>query len=616
VDSLRALGQPPRPARDTIKAPITQAEVPRPADVTGRYVWTRDSIYNAGALTLADLLDRIPGVLAFRAGWVAAPAVAGYMGDLRRIRVFYDGIELPVLDPRSGRILDLSWVQLWTVEEVLAERGAAELRVYLRSWRVDRTTPQSRVDVFTGDQSTNVFRGFFGRRYEHGEILQVAGQQFSTTPSRLNGSSDQLSLFARLGIARRLWGIDALVLRTSAHRGFIARLDEFSETALAAPFDTLPTLDAVRTDAYLRASAGSVDRGPWIQGIASVLGFRYDAFRTVVRPDVPTDTLGQQIDTTAQHQQFLLTGGYTSGPFRVSLAQRVSVFERLPRFRPPSLIELHEQPPREADYTVWTPSARFSYDIPWLTASLFAEGRGLDSTARVEAMARVSAFSLLAFSGAVGRTWDDRRFVALDSTTVVVADAGNGIFGRAEGAVRLRQLWLGGGLLRRDVSVLYPPRIFSDSLRDPFGLRLGSAATGTFVFARGSIYKALKVDLLGVRWGDSSFYLPKYQSRAELYVATNLLNRFPSGNFGLRASLVHEYRSKVRFPDRALLEGPLADRFTVDSRVLNGLIEIRIADAVLQYQYRNLLAADYEQVPGYLMPRQTQYYGVRWNFFN
>src|SRR5690348_11609534 len=56
VDTVRA---------DTIKAPLAHAE--RPADLgIGRTLhWTRDSLFATGALTLTDLLDRVPGITTY-----------------------------------------------------------------------------------------------------------------------------------------------------------------------------------------------------------------------------------------------------------------------------------------------------------------------------------------------------------------------------------------------------------------------------------------------------------------------------------------------------------------------------------------------------------------------
>src|SRR5690606_23776649 len=107
--------------------------------------------------------------------WLASPALVGVAGDVSRTRVFLDGIELEGLDPTGGGLLDLSRIQLWSLEDVAVERGADELRVYLTTWRVERTTSSTRTDVATGDQETNLYRGMFGRRFKHGEVLQLGG---------------------------------------------------------------------------------------------------------------------------------------------------------------------------------------------------------------------------------------------------------------------------------------------------------------------------------------------------------------------------------------------------------------------------------------------------------
>jgi hypothetical protein len=36
----------------------------------------------------------------------------------------------------------------------------------------------------------------------------------------------------------------------------------------------------------------------------------------------------------------------------------------------------------------------------------------------------------------------------------------------------------------------------------------------------------------------------------------------------------------------------------------------------VSYQFRNVLQERYAEVPGFIMPRQTQFYGVRWDFWN
>jgi len=126
--------------RDTIKAAFGRFRDPVSIDQATRTEWNRDELFGSGAFTLADLLDHVPELTTFRLGWIATPQLAAYNGDVRRVRVFYDDIELDDLNARDGGALDLATVQIWTLEHVTLERGPTELRIYLRSWRVDRTT--------------------------------------------------------------------------------------------------------------------------------------------------------------------------------------------------------------------------------------------------------------------------------------------------------------------------------------------------------------------------------------------------------------------------------------------------------------------------------------------
>lgn len=578
-DSLRKrdslLAARPAVPRDTVKAPVARAELPPSHDALVEYRWTRDSLYATGAITLPDLLVRVPGLTDFRAGYVASPVVAGYLGDLRRVRFFLDAVELPPVDPKAGTVLDLSWIQLWTLEEVRVERGATELRVHMRSWRVDRTTPASRVDVATGDQQTNLFRGYFGRRYAHGEVLQVGGQQFSTTPPRLGASSDQLSLMGRLGIARRGWSADGYVQRTTAHRGVTRRVSDLLR--LIEEPDSIPELDATRTDAYLRAAVGDPEAGPWAQALAAAVAHEYTGRVTEVR-DTLSDTLGVARDSVRRHTQFVVTGGWTLGLLRLSAANRTM---------------------RHRDATFNVPSARAELTLPWVSAGAFVEGKGLDSTARAEVAGRLQPLSFVSVAATVGQLVDDRE------------GGEGGMYARLEGAVRLGGLRIGAGALRRPPALLAAPTIFSvDSLSDSLARRVEPAATGLFAQLRGRLVGPIQLDLLGVRWDSAGYYRPRFQARSEVFVATTLPRRFPSGNFGLRVSVAHDYRSDVLVPHGT------GSRRAAGYRTWTGLLEIRIVDAVISYQYRNLFGEIHEQVPGYLMPRQTQFYGVRWTFFN
>ncbi|HTD83327.1 MAG TPA: hypothetical protein VK648_05995, partial [Gemmatimonadaceae bacterium] len=86
---------------DSIKAPIGRFADPALYEIGPQYEWNRAQLFATGALTLVDLLDRIPGVTTFRSGWLSTPQTATYGGDFRRVRIFYDGLEIDNLDGRT-----------------------------------------------------------------------------------------------------------------------------------------------------------------------------------------------------------------------------------------------------------------------------------------------------------------------------------------------------------------------------------------------------------------------------------------------------------------------------------------------------------------------------------
>lgn len=556
------------PPRDTVKAPIASAEAPVLADPSGSFVWDRRDMFSTGALTVQDLLERVSGVTTTRSGWIAQPMFASFLGDPARIRVFLDGLELIELDPRTARIWDLSQIPLWALDDIRIERGAGEIRIHMRSWRVDRTTPFTRTDVYTGDQSTNLYRGLFGRRYQHGEILQAAGQQHGTDPGRNIESSDQLGLLVRVGVARERWSIDGFMLRGDRNRGRTV-------TESLTDSDTIPHTESTRSDAYLRAAWGRSDRGLWIQALAH-------ASRYVFGGEELSGTPSASADTSRIESQYLLMGGYALGPLRASFTQR---------FR------------AGLQRRIATPSARLGFETNPLTVSVFAEGRGVDSTRRLEAMAVVRPLSFIYAAGAFGV----ERPRPLPDSLATDETPGAPTFARAEAGLRLRDLWFSGGFMRRDPVVLDAPLLY----RPTTASATDGAREGVFAAIRGRVWKAVYADLQGIQWADSGgFYRPKHQSRSELFVSTQMLARFPTGNFHVLASAVHEYRSSTLWPDSAgVIRLP-------GYRTISTLLQVRILQAEIFWNFRNILGERYRQIPGYPATRQSNIYGVRWEFWN
>ena len=571
-DSLKKLPKP-----DSIKAPLAHSELPIDLAIGRRLHWSGDSLAATGALTVADLLERVPGITTLHGGWLAAPANAAYLGDVRRVRVFYDGLQMDGLDPRGQGVLDLTQVSLWAVEDAVIEQGPDEVRVYLRSWRVRNTTPYTRTDVGTGDQQTNVYHGFFGRRFDNGAALQFGAQQYGTTPpSSLGSSSDQLAIVGRVGWANRNWSVDAHFSRIGRHRGSI-----FGETFTGFPTDSIPADSSTRMDSYVRVAHGDPDTSAvWWQAMAVASSYDYTGIRTLIiaNPATAADSAlaRTSLDTNTFRSQYIATGGIVRGPLRLSGTERLF---------------------GAGGRHLSTPSIRASYGLNRLAISAFVEGKSSDSIARSDVTAQFSPLSFVSLIGAIGRSSDSRVKDASFTSNYL----------RGEAGLRIRSLWFIGGVLRRDSLRLSPPHVFDTifvATREP-------AATGLTAAIRGKLWRLFTADVSAIRWNDSSgFYRPRYQTRTEVFARTNWLSRFPSGNLGLFGSIVHEYRSGVRFPG--------ADSVLSVSgyRTISTLVEIRVLSATISWQFRNFLGERYSQVPNFIMPRQTNFYGVRWEFFN
>ena len=448
----------------------------------------------------------------------------------------------------------------------------------MRTWRVDRTSPSTRTDISTGDLATNTFRGFFGRRFTGGEAIQAGFQQFSTSRSRYGGDNDALELMVRAGVARGRWKGDAFVNRARRTRSAIAGV---APRTLQRTGGGLAGEEATYTTAYVRAGYGDPGAGLWAQATAASLGFKESTARAAAASGTALELPADTADTSASRSQYVVAGGYTRGGAALSLTARGRVV---------------------GDGGIGKSLAgRASYRRGVVSTTGFVERTSTDGLWRAEAIARVAPFNRIAVSGAVSQlVYEQETFAgAEDERTTLAA--------RGEAAVRLGALWLGGGVVARDAGTVAALTVFDRTAVRPAGEQL----TGVIGTARGRLFKAVQVDAYGISWESAGAYRPRYQARTQLFLQTGLRRRFPSGNFGLLTSIVHDYRSAVAFPTSAgVLTTPGR------TQTLGGLLEIRIVNAVLSYQVRNATNVRNQFAPFLQAPNLTSIYGVRWEFYN
>ena len=624
---------------DTLQASIASYPAPPAPDVGPQYRWDRQALFGSGAVTLLDFLERVPGVTAFRAGWITLPTAGAYLGDIGAVRVWLDGIAIDALDARTGGALQLDVIPIWTLEEVVIERAADELRVYLRSWRWDRTTANTRTDVFTGDEDTNMYRGLFAKRYYNGASIQAGAQQFSANGARLGGDGDELDLFARVGWARGPWSADAFVQRVRREQGPSEMIDlDFQRGSLVPG---VAPIAGLWQQAYVRAGWGSADRGPWIQLLASTQLFAESTSPRSTTGDTAGRFSTDSADTTRSRAQYLATAGWTIGGLRALGEARYRVFRGVRLFTPAGRLSLdtrrlslsargefrapddsyardtlglilgnEERVRRCAPLVVTDPGRPDAGDLLHrfrIPDSCLGE---VPRVSRVDVTARVLPLSFIALTGAVGQAWWRRGDAAQSGQPGEVRSA------RAELGLRLFGLWLSAGGLLRDSSTIASPSVFGPEYRfDSLGSRRAvGEQRAVFGTVRGTIYKALKADAWAVQWEtDSVPFRPKVQTRGTLFLATNWLSRFPSGSFSVLFGATHEYRSYTYFPSLATQAG--VERVP-QLRMLSILLELRILNATISWQQRNTLNRDLMVVPGLGLPGQTNLYGVRWDFYN
>jgi len=552
--------------RDSIKPPIGRFADPATYEIGPQYEWNRAQLFATGALTLADLLDRIPGVTTFRSGWLATPQAAAYTGDFRRMRVFYDGVEVDALDNMTGGVLDLSTVQLWTLEHLSIERSANEVRLYMRSWRVENTDPYTRADIATGNEDTNLYRGFYGKRFDNGGVLQLAGQQYGVTSTRFAGSGDGLSLLSRIGIARNAWSIDAFVNRTHATR-------DIQRPAVSVPSKPpILSLDATHTNAYLRAAVGGVNSGPWAQVTVASLGFKGTTGpnRSVGATTQPDTTERRRSET-----QYNLSAGYTLGPARLEVEDRLRSL---------------------GGSTYNSVSGRLDFATPLGVLSGFVEHDGFRQLTTADAGIRFQPLPFIAVAGSLAQSTQTGGTASAPRITSVRGEVGLKVF----------RPWVSVGMISTDKTQGLAPIVF-DTL---FLSTAPGRTTARTASIRGPIARGFGIDAWVTRWDDVRTYQPEYQSRSEINYANNFLKRFPRGDLEVRAAAVYEYRAPTIFPLSA------GDIRLAPAKTLSALLEIRIIRAVLSYQQRNILAYQYQIIPGFEMPRVLAIYGVRWEFWN
>ncbi|MDA1080522.1 MAG: Plug domain-containing protein [Gemmatimonadetes bacterium] len=557
-------GRRPLTEADTIKAPLAAPPVPLVISArNGASHWNRDELFAAGALTLGELLSHVPGVTLMTTGFLLAPSIVAWHGDPAGVRIFLDGIEREEMTIRNAGVTDYALIPVWALEEISLEEAAGELRVHAVTWRVDRTTPSTRTDVLTGSENLNLFRGYFGRRASNGAVIQLAAQQVSTiSVPGLDG--DALGAMGRIGWAGGSWSVDGTVLRQGLKRNVGAR---FLLTD-SPNGNALPAYEGSTSTSYLRIGwKNPQSPGAWAQFVAATLG------SALKQPAGVSGVAADSGDTTASQAQYVAQAGVNRGRLRLNAVTRVRSL---------------------GGTTDVAPLGRAEFVVPKASVSASA-GKRFSGESVWDVRAQ-----------AAPRNWF--RVAATTGTYKPSGASATRMASSIDASVRVRGRWIGGGVRRVDAGRVSGPVEF-DSAAQAVDIPKGSALT---VSAGGPVWRNWNVQTNVVQWDAATPFRPQTEVRTKFWFASDFRERFPNSTFEVMAALNHEFRSRLFVPNGTDPIGQVSKAYSV----FGTLLEIRIASAVISWDYRNMVGLNYETFPGYVMPKIASVYGIRWQFWN
>ena len=265
-----------RARRDTVPVPDSlspdtfRTQLPRlgappgPLPAAGRVVFDRDALWYSGALTLGELLQRIPGVFLARAGWFGRPEVVHYAGQgASSVQVFWDGF---AMDPigRDSAGLNLGQIDLGLLQRVEVEVLPTGLRVYLFSDGQTIRRARTETSFAAGDASTNTYRIRYLNRWKDGAGLGLGVDFLGTASGRSDaGHTSDLTLWAKGSwVPTPRYGVEYQLISASTD------YQAFQATSAAGSAFDIGDPKSHRTDAFVRGFVASRDDG---------MGLRLDA---------------------------------------------------------------------------------------------------------------------------------------------------------------------------------------------------------------------------------------------------------------------------------------------------------------------------------------------------
>ena len=556
-DSVAAYEKLEAAARTRVPvAPRLGGEGPLPA--SSRIVLTRDSMDWSGAVTLADLLARVPGTYIWRGGGLGRPEMVDYAGrGTAALEVLLDGMPYDPIGPDSVAI-DPATIPLGIVDRVEIERWPSTLRVMLYTPANDRLAARSHIVLAAGPGKLAKYEVSLERRFKGGFGIGAAGDYLKVPPpAGATGIFQRTGYWAQLSyVPSARTGLMLEYLGNSLDR------DAFSDGVL-----TGPALEGRRGEMRARAFYGGRPDGTGLR--LDLLGSRagWDSMgvkQTIWRGGA---ALNLRAPLVAASGAVFLANRWT----RLDASGRVS-------WTPLALVTLAG----EGVYRRYD-GAR---DAAWIGGRA---GIGLPGGFELSATGRaghvVSAPSLAASPEQPVR--------------------------EVEGAL----LW-NTGRLGAEGRIARTKSFVPDVYQEFPGIVVAASTPGATWLTAGGFVRPL--DWITVRGWYSQATTPAPDGAPPRHwsvtgtIRSRLLHTFRSGAFDLKLELGYEgWRAGVLGQDAGGAPVVLSE-----AHYLRSLVQVGIESFSVFWESRNLSDEAVAYVPGFRIPRFSGVFGVRWGFMN
>jgi hypothetical protein len=559
-------------AKDSLRPPPILAKHPiglRASAAVGVWEWSADDLLREGAVTLTDLLQRIPGATPYRGGLYVGPEVVAPFGHTRgRLEVFLDGYQL---DPLTEASFDLSRIELAQMSRVRVERRLDVTRIDLVTLEATDARPQSRVEAGVGEPDVNVFRGLLVvPRFVIGP-LGFAVERVDTDGYRSDEPADVFAGWFKWGWLGARGGIQAEMRQTRQRR---------------IPDSPWPG-DADRRDLMVRGRLNFSDR--WVAELfAGRSTFVND---TIIEP--PPDSV-QVLNPEASVTQWGGRASFQSSFFWADATARVRDHKVLPSLQV---------------------DARAGVTLPRLGAaagSLTLADWRTDGTATHYDL-RAQAGPLLGLT-AFGEVAGGARGAPSTYFADTIPTRFNRLYGTRLGLELQRWgISASAALFRFDTDSVQSFGLPFDTTDQRFA---GARNVTGLEFTWSVPLYFRQLTLVGHYTNIRSAQVPLYQPRLNWLSGLQLhASPLPSRNLELLGRIEVRHRGDVLAPQR-MQDSTWATVVLPSYNTVSAYVQIRVMDVRLFLRADNLANIAIPEFPDRVLQTPSLVYGVKWNFWN